>query len=93
MGLISVWPRGAYLECLGTKRSLWVVKSRLHSSGQSTLAKALITHFLAWTNILLQVVRRKLYLYKLTWGQFDTSARHMWFKLTLGVPGEADARC
>jgi hypothetical protein len=33
-----------YLECLETKRSVRVVESRRHSSGQSTLAKALITH-------------------------------------------------
>jgi hypothetical protein len=83
----------SYLECLATKRPLWVVESRLLSSGQSTLATALITHFLAWTNILLQVVCRKLYIYKLTWGQIDTSARHMWLKLMLGVPTEAAARC
>jgi hypothetical protein len=50
-----------YLECLATKRPLWVVESRLHSSGQSTLAKALMNHFLAWTNILLRVVSRKLF--------------------------------
>jgi hypothetical protein len=75
-----------YIDCLAAKQPILVIESRLHSSVQSTLAKALITHFLNWTNIFLLVGSIQTTLSKLTLGQIDTSARQLWFHLREVLP-------